>query len=128
MGSLATLPLILLLHYLDFNIYSLITFTLVLYMTAVIVAQKIQLKYGLKDPQWIVIDEVIGMLVTWAFVMSVDPLNLFLTFVVFRVFDIVKVWPASYFDRLHHGVGTITDDVISGVYAGIIILLFQKFF
>lgn len=128
MGSLATLPLILLLHYLDFNIYSLIAFILFLYMTAVIVTQKIQVKYALKDPQWIVIDEVLGMLITWAFVFKIDPFNLFLTFGTFRFFDIVKIWPASYFDRLHHGVGTITDDVISGIYAGIMILLLQNFF
>lgn len=128
MGSLATLPLIVLLHYLDFNLYSLIALTLVLYVAAVIVTQKVQQKYELHDPQWIVIDEVIGMLITWAFVMKIDVVSLCLVFGVFRVFDIVKIWPASYFDRLHHGFGTITDDVISALYAGICIVLFQKYF
>ncbi len=126
-GSLATLPLIFLLHYLHINIYSLIALIVLLYIAAVVVAQKVQVKYGLKDPQWIVIDEVIGMLITWAFVMNVEFLTLFLVFASFRMFDIIKIWPASYFDRLHHGVGTITDDVISGVYAGIITLLAEKF-
>jgi phosphatidylglycerophosphatase A len=119
-GSLATLPLIYLLHYLEINIYSLLALVVVLYLAAVAVAQHIQQKYQLHDPQWIVIDEVIGMLVTWAFVRSVDFPDLFLVFALFRLFDIVKVWPASVFDRLHHGVGTITDDVVSGIYAGII--------
>ncbi|HXH73361.1 MAG TPA: phosphatidylglycerophosphatase A [Bacteriovoracaceae bacterium] len=128
MGSLATVPLILLLHYLEFNIYSLFALTFVIYVAAVLVTQRIQNLHGLHDPQWIVIDEVIGMLITWGFVMKIDPLSLFQVFIVFRFFDIVKIWPASYFDRLHHGVGTITDDVISGLYAGITILLFQKFF
>ncbi len=127
-GSLATLPLILLLHQLDFNIYALITLIVLLYAAAVIITERVQKKYGLKDPQWIVIDEVIGMLITWAFVMKVDPLSLSLIFITFRFFDIIKIWPASYFDRLHHGFGTITDDVISAFYAGLTILLFRTFF
>jgi phosphatidylglycerophosphatase A len=127
LGSLATLPLIFILHYLQINIYSLIGLIVLLYVTAVLVTQKVQVQYGLKDPQWIVIDEVIGMLITWAFVMNIEFHTLFLVFASFRMFDIIKIWPASYFDRLHHGVGTITDDVISGVYAGIITLLAQKF-
>jgi phosphatidylglycerophosphatase A len=127
MGSLATLPLIFFLHYLHINIYSLIFLIGLLYTAAVIITQKVQVRYGLKDPQWIVIDEVIGMLITWAFVMNIEPLTLFIVFGSFRLFDIIKIWPASYFDRLHHGVGTITDDVISGVYAGIFTLLAVHF-
>lgn len=127
-GSLATLPLIYLLHHLQINIYGLIALIVVLYIAAVIVTQKIQQKYNLHDPQWIVIDEVIGMLITWAFVMKVDVPTLFLVFGLFRLFDIIKIWPASYFDKLHHGIGTITDDVISALYAGIICFLVVSYF
>ncbi len=123
MGSLATLPLIYLLHHFQVNIYSLIALIIVLFISSVIVTQKVQQKYQLHDPQWIVIDEVIGMLITWSFVMTVDFHTLFLVFSLFRVFDIVKIWPASYFDRLHHGFGTITDDVVSGIYAGVLVKL-----
>lgn len=126
-GSLATLPLIYLLHYLHFNIYSLIALIVVMYSAAVVVTEHIQKKFHLHDPQWIVIDEVIGMLITWSFVQAIDFPSIFLVFGLFRFFDIVKFWPASYFDKLHHGVGTITDDVVSGVYAGIIAYLVQKF-
>ena len=126
-GSLATLPLIYLLHYLDLNIYTLIAIIAALFAAAVLVTEHVQVKYKLHDPQWIVIDEVIGMLITWSFVRTIDFPILFLVFSTFRLFDIIKIWPASYFDRLHHGFGTITDDVISGVYAGIITLLAQKF-
>lgn len=126
-GSLATLPLIYFLYYLNINIYSLLTIIVFLYVAAVIVAEDVQKKFHLHDPQWIVIDEVIGMLITWSFVRTIDFPILFLVFTTFRFFDIIKIWPASYFDRLHHGVGTITDDVISGIYAGITTLLIQKF-
>lgn len=127
MGSLATLPLIFFLHYININIYSLLTLIVALYVAAVIVTEHVQKKYQLHDPQWIVIDEVIGMLITWSFVRTIDFPILFLVFSLFRFFDIVKIWPASYFDRLHHGFGTITDDVISALYAGIITMMVQKF-
>lgn len=128
MGSLATLPLIYFLHYLGINTYSLIALIVFLFVAAVYVTEKVQKKYHLHDPQWIVIDEVIGMLITWSFVQTIDFPTLFLVFGTFRLFDIIKIWPASYFDRLHHGAGTITDDVVSGVYAGIITILIQKLF
>lgn len=128
MGSLATLPLIYILHALHFNLFHLITLIVVLFTLSVCVTQKVQSTYGLHDPQWIVIDEVIGMLVTWAFVPTVDFPNLFLVFSLFRLFDIIKIWPANFFDRLHHGVGTITDDVVSGIYAGILCFLIQQYF
>jgi phosphatidylglycerophosphatase A len=127
-GSLATLPLIYLLHYFNINIYSLIGLIAILYFAAVLITENIQKKFHLHDPQWIVIDEVIGMLITWAFVMTVEFHHLFLVFAVFRLFDIVKVWPASYFDRLHHGVGTITDDVISAFYAGAVVKIIIYYF
>ena len=109
------------------NIYTLIILILFLYATAVVVTQNVQKKFHLHDPQWIVIDEVIGMLITWSFVLSVELPILGVVFLTFRFFDIIKIWPASYFDRLDHGMGTITDDVISGIYAGIFTFFIQKF-
>jgi phosphatidylglycerophosphatase A len=126
-GSFATLPLIYLLHNLHINIYSLLALILALTAASIMITEKVQKEYGLHDPQWIVIDEVIGMLVTWSFVRTIDFPTIFLVFAVFRLFDIIKIWPASYFDRLHHGSGTILDDVVSGVYSGIIVLLAQKY-
>jgi phosphatidylglycerophosphatase A len=96
-------------------------------VAAVFVTENVQKKFHLKDPQWIVIDEVIGMLITWSFIRSIEFPELFLVFATFRLFDIIKIWPASWFDRLHHGIGTITDDVISGLYAGIFTFFVLKF-
>lgn len=128
MGSLATIPLIYLLHYLQVNTYYLIALIVALYALSVVVTEKIQKKYHLHDPQWIVIDEVIGMLITWSFVQRIDFPTLFLVFGSFRFFDIVKLWPASYFDRHKHGMGTITDDVVSGIFAGIFSLIMVNLF
>ena len=80
------------------------------------------------DPQWIVIDEVIGMSVAWLFIGEHTLTRLLILFVLFRFFDIIKVWPASYFDKkVTHGMGTILDDVVSGIYAGIIFLIIKIF-
>jgi phosphatidylglycerophosphatase A len=127
-GSLATFPLIFLFDYLQINIYSLIGIILILYVAAVAVTQAVQKKYHLHDPQWIVIDEVIGMLITWAFVRNTNISSLVLIFVCFRFFDIIKIWPASYFDKMHHGIGTISDDVISGLYAGLVSIFILHYF
>ncbi len=126
-GSLATIPFIYLFFLCEFGLSVLISLIAVLTILACFVADFIQKKYHIHDPGWIVIDEVIGMLITWCFVFpSVNILDLSLVFLVFRAFDIIKIWPASYFDKkILHGSGTIIDDVISGLYAGIAVVLIK---
>jgi phosphatidylglycerophosphatase A len=71
---------------------------------------------GLHDNPKIVVDEVLGMWLTlWAFPVS-WPL-LLMGFLLFRVLDIFKPFPASFIDRkLHGAVGVIGDDLMSGLY------------
>ena len=128
-GSLATLPLIYLISITGFGLPILITIILLLTISSCFVADYIQKKYHIHDPGWIVIDEVIGMLITWCFVFpSINIIDLSLVFVLFRAFDIIKIWPATYFDKkILHGSGTIIDDVISGVYAGISVVLVKLY-
>lgn len=119
-GSIGALPLLYVLGYFQINIIYVWVLIFLLYIIAVIVTENVQKKFHLHDPQWIVIDEVIGMLITWSFAPRIELKYLLMSFVLFRIFDIIKIWPASFFDRLHHGAGTITDDVISALYAGIL--------
>lgn len=128
-GSAATIPLIYLLSlYSSFSF--LIIFTIVLLIIATFSTEFIQKHQNLHDPGWIVMDEVIGMLVTWAFIFpSNEPLDLFLVFIIFRGFDIFKLWPASYFDKkIKHGFGTIFDDVLSAIYAGLVVYAIKNFY
>jgi phosphatidylglycerophosphatase A len=127
MGSLATIPFIYALSYFDITLIQLIVLTIIIFIPACIIAQKIQVRDKVHDPGWIVIDEVIGMLITWCFVFpKVDIYSISYVFIAFRFFDIFKIWPASYFDKkMTHGFATIFDDVISAVYAGLFILLVQ---
>ena len=78
------------------------------------------------DPGFVVIDEVVGQSLTFVFVSTVMPsLWMFLIgFVAFRFFDIVKVWPACYFDKkVQNASGVMLDDVVAGLYASLVLLL-----
>jgi phosphatidylglycerophosphatase A len=64
-----------------------------------------------KDPHYIVIDETVGMMITTLLLTS-NPLHWVLAFVLFRIFDIAKLWPASIFDKRPGGFNIMIDDVI----------------
>ena len=75
-----------------------------------------------RDQNQIVIDETLGMLVTFSFVSLNHKsiwLILFIGFGFFRLFDIIKVWPTKYFDRQELANGVMLDDVMAGIYASI---------
>lgn len=71
---------------------------------------------GSKDPGAIVIDEVAGMTLSVAAV-PLTLATLVLGFLLFRLFDVVKPFPANVAQRLPGGVGVMVDDLIAGVYA-----------
>lgn len=79
-------------------------------------SSRAELHFGRKDPGQIVIDEVAGMLVTLAFVPT-GTVGLLLGFVLFRLFDIVKPFPARLVERWPRGLGIMADDVVAGCYA-----------
>jgi len=71
--------------------------------------------WGVTDASAIVIDEVVGYLVT----VSLVPFSWTTAaagFVLFRIFDVAKPWPASVFDRMKNAWGVMLDDVVAGLY------------
>jgi len=80
-----------------------------------------------KDPACIVIDEIIGF--QWSmFLITPTVLHVFAGFILFRFFDILKIFPAGYFQRnLPGGWGIVMDDVVAGMYSNIALLLLIKF-
>jgi len=76
--------------------------------------------YGRKDPQFVVIDEVAGMLLSLLFV----PFSLWaviIGFVLFRLLDTLKPYPAGKLQNLHGSVGIMTDDIVAAIYANLIL-------
>ncbi len=75
---------------------------------------------GAKDPQFVVIDETSGQFL--AYLLALAPLNwkyLLLGFILFRVFDIWKPFPARQAERLPGGWGIMADDWVAGIYAAL---------
>lgn len=77
---------------------------------------------GREDPGHVVLDEVCGQWIalaaapaSWAYVL--------LTLLLFRLFDILKPWPARQLERLPGGAGIMLDDVAAGIYALVVFLL-----
>jgi len=75
--------------------------------------------FGGIDPGPVVIDEVIGMLITLA-LHPVNVLGAVLGFLIFRVLDVVKPWPARRVELLPGGFGVVLDDVMAGIYGNLL--------
>ncbi len=77
---------------------------------------------GRTDPGIVVIDEVLGMLATLAFLPASLPTTL-AGFLLFRVFDIAKPFPAATLERVPGGYGIMLDDLMAGIYANLALRL-----
>ena len=77
---------------------------------------------GVKDPGIFVIDEVIGYLVTIAWVRGPSLLALVVAFFVFRFFDVVKPRLARRLESIPGGDGILLDDVVAGVYGFVLVM------
>ncbi|NNE66356.1 MAG: phosphatidylglycerophosphatase A [Pyrinomonadaceae bacterium] len=83
---------------------------------------------GGKDPQIVVVDEVLGQLVTFLFVPFTFSWKLILAgFVLFRLFDIWKPYPVKEFEKLPGGIGICADDIVAGIYAGTCLAVLNVF-
>jgi phosphatidylglycerophosphatase A len=91
------------------------------YVPACLIAGRAEQIFGEHDSSKIVLDEVLGMIVT----MFLNPItwpSLLGGFVLFRIFDIVKPFPASLIDRkMPGGPGVMLDDLFSAIYANIVL-------
>ena len=77
---------------------------------------------GREDPGLVVVDEVAGMLLTMLWI-PLTWLTGIIGFLAFRVFDIIKPFPAGQAERLPGGVGIMADDLVAGVYAWLVVRL-----
>jgi phosphatidylglycerophosphatase A len=113
-GTLGAIPLWWALSWLALPAY--LSAVVALFAVAVLAAHRAGAYWGVADASPIVIDEVVGYLVTMALVPFSWPAAL-VGFLLFRLFDVLKPWPASAFDRVKNGFGVVMDDVAAGVFA-----------
>jgi phosphatidylglycerophosphatase A len=113
-GTLGAIPLYLALSRLGSDAYVAVLFAFC--ALAAVAADRAGRWWGVADASPIVIDEVAGYLLTMALV----PFSwraVLAGFVLFRVFDVLKPWPASALDRVKNGLGVVLDDLAAGVWA-----------
>jgi len=95
---------------------------LVLGMGGVIASGVAEKHFSRKDPSAVVVDEVVGMLVS-LYLIPVSWVGLAAGFLLFRLFDIVKPFPCRRAEGLAGGLGIMADDVIAGVYVNVVLRL-----
>ena len=104
------------------------TLVVIFFLPAILSAGATARITGKKDPQIVVIDEVIGQWialsasffrghalhhVSWVYVLC--------AFLLFRAFDIWKPWPVRELEKLPGGFGIVLDDVMAGIYAALVL-------
>jgi phosphatidylglycerophosphatase A len=123
-GTLAAIPFYLWLTRLPLPLY-LLTLTAFFFL-ACWVSGKAEIIFAEKDSGKIVIDEVVGYLVTMTAI-PCDWRYMVAGFFLFRFFDIVKPPPANWFDRqLKNGYGVVLDDVAAGLYAWLCLFVLSR--
>ena len=90
------------------------------FFVGVAAAGRVARNLGIEDPGLVVVDEVAGQWITLT-ALPFTPAVALAGFVLFRVMDVVKPWPARDFERLHGGWGIMMDDVMAGVYAHLVL-------
>ncbi|MGA7838614.1 MAG: phosphatidylglycerophosphatase A [Ignavibacteriaceae bacterium] len=92
----------------------------------VYVGNKFEKVYG-KDPGQCTIDEFVGMWISLLFLPKTIIISV-TAFIIWRILDIIKPWPARSLEQLDGGLGIMIDDVVSAVYTLIILQVFLRIF
>lgn len=129
-GSFCTLPLVALVY--PLGVTGIFLATIISYLLGLLSLKNVLKRSTADDPGFVVIDETAGQLITFILIVGSVPLsllNLLLGFALFRLFDIIKIWPCSYFDKkVHNAFGVMTDDIFAGIYAAISLYLINLLF
>jgi len=123
-GSLAAVLLVSLIYQIS-SPYPLVIHVVVavlLFPLAWVTAGRVSQEEEDQDPRFVVIDEIFGQFLCLLWV-PVFSFYWILGFALFRFFDIVKPFPARRSERLPGGLGIVMDDLVAGLYAGLILRL-----
>ena len=74
------------------------------------------------DPSWVVIDEWAGVFLVFAIAPQSDLFGVFLGFALFRVFDIIKLGPVGWAERIKGAWGVLSDDLVAGFLAALVLI------
>jgi phosphatidylglycerophosphatase A len=120
-GSLVALPLVVVLGRSAFSEPTVLLLIGGASAAAMLICDRAGSAYADVDSGRIVLDEICGMLVAGALI---EPTirNVALAFVLFRLLDVLKPYPANYFDqRMKNGAGVVADDLVAGLYTNLLV-------
>jgi phosphatidylglycerophosphatase A len=129
-GTVASLAAILIawpLSKLGFARLHFLILALALLYHAIRAAGTVARESGRKDPQFVVIDEVLGQWLTLAGALRFDLLTLALAFGLFRLFDIWKPPPIRLIEQVPGGAGIVLDDMMAGAYGALVLFMMGWF-
>ena len=121
-GTLGALPLYWLVR--PHGIMALAATAAVITVVGIWSSSRVAKASGLKDPQFVCVDEVAGVLVCWL-AAPVGWKGALAGFVLFRIFDWLKPFPARALERLPGGFGIVCDDLAAGAWGAAALLLLQ---
>jgi phosphatidylglycerophosphatase A len=102
------------------------TLALVILLPAIQSATAVANGTGRKDPQIVVVDEVVGQWITLAGATQLNWKSFLLALILFRAFDIWKPPPIRRIEKLPAGTGIVLDDALAGVYGAVILYLLGR--
>ncbi len=126
LGTLIAIPVFYFLSNISSPVYEI---TLIgFFFLSVWISENAEIFFGKKDDQRIVLDEMMGFLVTMLWIPKTAILILIGLFL-FRFFDILKPFPIRHLEKkLRGGYGVVLDDVLAGVYGNIVLQVIIHFF
>jgi phosphatidylglycerophosphatase A len=92
----------------------------VLFVVGVVASTRVARGLGIEDPGIVVVDEVVGMWTSLLF-LPFTPATAVAGFVLFRIMDVFKPYPARQFESLPGGWGIMADDLMAGIYANLLL-------
>jgi phosphatidylglycerophosphatase A len=118
MGTLIAVPICLIFSAIPFPLHELTIVTF--FFLSIWISDKAERYWGKKDDPRIVIDEIMGFLITMLWVPQ-TAFFIMIGFFLFRFFDILKPPPIHRLEKVNGGYGVVLDDVLAGVYANIVL-------
>ncbi len=119
-GSAVGLAIYLAMYYVGLDAVMQVALTVLVTAGGVWAASEAARQFQQEDPSQVVVDEVAGQMVTLVLT-GVSLKGALIGFLLFRVLDILKPWPAGRIERLHGGIGIVGDDVVVALFGNAIL-------
>lgn len=125
-ATLATIPFVFLLSFLFPNQYIYLLITFFIFLFSLFAVSRVHYLFAQTDPREIVIDELVGCLITfWG--VQLNTTMVITGFILFRFFDILKVGGIKRFEQMHGAWGIMLDDVVAAFVCNLILRLVGTF-